>query len=109
MIKNHICEKLIIFSSMFNQKCIFIKGGYRPLNFENTILTYGLGVMAWACTNNLRVVLSPWAKKCPSEASEQKTGQKPRTEQNEIELSCLHHSIRLDELIILMWSDVKIG
>ena len=28
---------------------------------------------------------------------------------NEIALSYFHHSIRLNELIILMWSDVKIG
>ena len=36
-------------------------------------------------------------------------GQKPKTKKNEIELSCLHHSILLDKLIILMWSNVKIG
>ena len=30
-------------------------------------------------------------------------GQKPKTKKNQIE----HHSIRLDKLIILMWSDIK--
>ena len=31
-------------------------GGFRPFNFENTISTYGLGVMNWTCNNNFRVV-----------------------------------------------------
>ena len=44
--------------------------GFRLFNFENTISTYGLGMMAWTCTNNFRVVLGP------SEASEQKNGSK---------------------------------
>ena len=35
---------------MYTSKAI--KGGFRPFNFENTILTHGLGVMAWTCTNN---------------------------------------------------------
>ena len=30
-----------------NASCYF-RGGGRPFNFENMILTYGLGVMAWA-------------------------------------------------------------
>ena len=55
-------------------------GGFRPFNFEITILTYyGLGVTAWACTNNLRVVLGPCAQYCPSEALEQRMGQRPKT------------------------------
>ena len=48
------------------------EGGFRTFNFENTISTYGLGLMAWTCTNNFRVVLGPCAQYCPSEASEQK-------------------------------------
>ena len=85
-------------------------GGFRPYNFENPILTHGLGEMAWTCTNNLRVVSGSCAQYClSSEASEQKMGQKPRTKKNEIGLNCEQHSIRLDELFILMWSDVKIG
>ena len=39
-----------------------LRGGSRPFKLENTILTYGLGVMAWTCTNNLRVVLGPCAQ-----------------------------------------------
>ena len=56
-----------------------LKGGFRPFNFENTISTYGWGVVAWTCTNNLRVVLGPCVQYCPSEASEQRMGQKPKT------------------------------
>ena len=41
------------------------------------ILTYGLGVVAWTCTNNyLRMVLGPCEQYCPCEASEQKKGSK---------------------------------
>ena len=36
-------------------------------------------------------------------------GQKPKNKSYEIELSVLNHLIRPDELIILVWSDVKIG
>ena len=85
------------------------KGEFRPFNFENTIMNYGLGVMAWACTNNLRVVLGPCTQYCSREASKHKMIRKPKTYKNEIELSCISHSIRLDGLIILMWSDVEIG
>ena len=55
-----------------------IRGGFRPFNFENTISTYGLGVVALTCTNNFMVVLGPCAQYCPSEASEQRMGQKPK-------------------------------
>ena len=48
-------------------------------------------------------------KFCPCEASEQKMGQKPKAKRNETELSFLHYSICLDELIILEISNVKIG
>ena len=34
-------------------------GGFSPDFCENTILRYGLAMMARTCTNNLRVVLSP--------------------------------------------------
>ena len=30
--------------------------------FENTILSYGLEVMAWTCTHNLRMVSGPCAQ-----------------------------------------------
>ena len=60
------------------------EGVFRHFNFENTILTYGLRVMTWACTINLSVVLGLCAQYCPSEASDQKMSQKPRTIQNDI-------------------------
>ena len=88
----------------------FIQGGWsRPFNFESMIFTYWLGVMAWTCINNLGVVLGPCAQYCPYEYLEKKIGQKPKTFKNKVEISCLHHSIYLTELIILMWSDVKLS
>ena len=65
--------------------------------------------MTWTCTNNLRVVLGPCAQYCPCEALEQNMGQKLKTLKDQIELSYWHYSIRLEELIIFIWSDVKIG
>ena len=67
-------------------------------------------MMARTCSNNLRVVLSPYVQQCPCEASEQKWGQKTNIyKSKEIELSFLFHSIRLNELVILVCSFVKIG
>ena len=43
----------------------------------------------------LRVVFGPYVQKCPCEASEQKLGQKPKSELTGIELSYCHHSICL--------------
>ena len=54
-------------------------------------------MMARACTNN-----------CPCEALEQKWGPKTKILSKEIELSILFHSMRLDELVILVYSFVKI-
>ena len=45
----------------------------------------------------LKVVLGPYVQYCPSEASEQKMGQKPKYELKEIELSYCHHSISLQK------------
>ena len=45
-------------------------GGFSPDFCKNTILRYELAMMARTCTNNLRVVFSPY------EASEQKWSQK---------------------------------
>ena len=45
---------------------LFKGGGVKPFNFENTIPTYGLGVIAWTCTSNFRVVLGLCAQYCPS-------------------------------------------
>ena len=36
-------------------------------------------MMARTCTNNLRVVLSPYVQHCPCEALEQKWGPKPKS------------------------------
>ena len=51
-------------------------GGFSPDFCKNTILRYELAMMARTCTNNLRVVISPYVHHCPCEASEQKLGQK---------------------------------
>ena len=51
-------------------------GGRVAFQIWKHILTYVLRVMAWTCTNNLRVVLSPCAQYWPCEASEQKMGHK---------------------------------
>ena len=51
-------------------------GGFSPDFFKNTILRYELAMMARTCTNNLRVVFSPYVQHCPCEASEQKWSQK---------------------------------
>ena len=65
-------------------------------------------MMARTCTNNLRVVFSPYVKHCQCEASEQKWGQKTNIWNKEIELRIWFHSIRLNELVILVCSFVKI-
>ena len=65
-------------------------------------------MMARTCTNNLRVVFSRYVQHCPCEASEQKWGQKTNILDKEIELRILFHSIRLNELVILVCSFVKI-
>ena len=49
----------------------------------------------------LRVVLDPYVKYCPCEASGLKLGQKPKSELEEIELSYCHHSICLYKTSIL--------
>ena len=51
-------------------------GGFSPDFCKNTILRYELAMMARTCTNNLRVVFSPYVQHCPCEASEQKWSQK---------------------------------
>ena len=66
-------------------------------------------MMARTCTNNLRVVLSPQVQHCPCEALEKKWAPKTKFLSKDIELSFLIHSIRLDEIVILVYSFVKIG
>ena len=57
-------------------------------------------MMARTCTNNLRLVLRPRSKN---------GAKNPIYKIKEIELSFLFHSIRLNELVILVCSFVKIG
>ena len=64
-----------------------------------SILRYELGVMGRASTDS--------GVYAPNVVRVAKSGPKPK--QNEIELRSFHHSIRLDELIILVWSNVQIG
>ena len=51
---------------------------------------------------SMRAILPMWGLRANN-------GLKPKTKRNEVELSFLHRSIRLHDLIILVWSDVKIG
>ena len=62
-----------------------------------SILRYELGLIGRASTNILKVGLGLCAH-CG-----------PKYKRNEIELRSFHHSIRLDELIILVWSFAQIG
>ena len=92
-----------------HKQCVYLRGGgFSPDFCWNTILRYELAMMARTCTNNLRVVFSPYVQHCPCEASEQKWGQKTNILNKEIELSIVFHSIRLNELVILVCSFVKI-
>ena len=71
-------------------------------------MRYELAMMARTCTNNLRVVLSPYGQHCPCEALKKKWPPKTKILSNDIKLSFLFHSIRLDELVILVCSFAKI-
>ena len=79
-------------------------------DFSGTsILSNELVVIGRASTDNLGVLLGPRAQCGPCGHRWQKVAQKPKSERNEIELVFFHHWTRLDELIILVWSNVKIG
>ena len=67
------CRLEIILSTVHHNECSY---GFSPDFCKNTILRHELAMMARTCTNNLRVVLSPYVQQCPCEASEQKWGQK---------------------------------
>ena len=79
-------------------------------------MTYGLGD-GLDMNQQLEGGFGPMRAILPikSEVPELKMSQKPKTLKNEIELSCLQFilfeivSSDLEKLIILMWSDVKIG
>ena len=67
-------------------------------------------MMARTCTNNLRVVFSPYVTTIAHVRPRSKNGAKKQIyESKEIELRILFHSIRLNELVILVCSFVKIG
>ena len=46
-------------------KAMHLGGGSGLSILKITILTYGLRVTAWACTNNLRLILGPCVQCCP--------------------------------------------
>ena len=76
---------------------------------ENLFLSYELGWIGRASTNILKVVLGPRAHHGPGGHQWQKVAKKQKSKRNEIELRSFHQSIRLDELIILVGSNVQIG
>ena len=63
-------------------------------------MIYELRLIGRTSTNILKVVLGLRTHVAPSG---------PKYKRNEIELRSFHHSIRLEELIILVWSFVQIG
>ncbi len=76
---------------------------------ETSILSYELGAIGMVSSNNLRVVLGVCAQCGPCSYRWQKVAQKPKSKWEEIELRYCRHSIRLDELIILVYLTGKIG
>ena len=69
-------ERQFILDSMKLIQKLNVMDEFSPDFCKNTILRYELAMMARTCTNNLRVVFSPYVQHCPREASEQKWGQK---------------------------------
>ena len=76
---------------------------------ENSILSYELGWMGRASTNILKVVGVRAPIMVQVATSSIKWPKKQKFERNKIELRSLHQSIRLDELVILVGSNVQIG
>ena len=68
-----------------------------------------LRVIGRASTNNLRVVLAQCGHVVHVATFGKKWLKIPKSKRKEIELRSFHHSTRLDELIILVWWNVKIG
>ena len=60
----------------FNWIVICLLRGFQAFQIWKYDFDQWVGVTAWTCTNNLRVVLGPCAQNCPCEASEQKNGSK---------------------------------
>ncbi len=69
---------------------------------ETSILSYELGAIDMVSSNNLRVVLGVRAQCGPCGYRWQKVAQKQKSKRKEIELRYYHHSIRLEELNILV-------
>ena len=65
-------------------------------------------MMARICTNNLRVVLSPYVQHCQCEALEQKWDPKTKISSKEIEINFLFHSIPLDRLVHFSYLDFSV-
>ena len=59
-------------------------GNLRPITLGKTILSYELEGKARTRPEILKVVLGHCEQYCPCEASEQKMGQKPKSELKEI-------------------------
>ena len=76
---------------------------------ENLFSSYELGWIGRASTNILKVVWGSCAHHGPGGHQWQKVAKKQKSKRNEIELRSFHQSIRLDELIILVGSNVQIG
>ena len=67
--------------------------GGQAYHFGKKILSQELEGKARKRPNIFKGVLGPCVQFCPSETSEQKMGQKQKSEPKEIELSYCHHSI----------------
>ena len=77
--------------------------------FKISILSYELGMIGIPIAHNLKVALGANGHFGPCGYRWQKVAQKPKSKRKEIEPRYYHHSIRLDELIILVYLNVKIG
>ena len=120
---NFICTNAQVFKSSsdyaFIAKFIYqfvaiaelnsLRGGMVEIFLGNLFFSYELGWIDRASTIILKVVLGPRAHHGPGGHQWQKVAKKQKSKRNEIELSSFQQSIRLDELIIVVGSNVQIG
>ena len=66
-------------------------------------------VIGRASTDNLGVLLGPAPNVAHVATGGKKWLKKLKSERNKMELRYVHHWTRLNELIIFVWSNVKIG